>query len=66
MTEEKMYLRELDEDYWADDLAEDIELPDSVLSALETFNAALKAAGIVSWSPGKYAAIISAEVKNES
>lgn len=51
-------LREIDEDYWADDLAEDAELPDSVLSALETFNAALKAAGIVSWSPGKYAAII--------
>ena len=55
---EPEYLRELDEDYWADDLAEDAELPESVLSALETFNASLKAAGIVSWSPGKYAAII--------
>lgn len=55
---EPEYLRELDEDYWADDLPEDTELPDSVLSAIETLNASLKDAGIVSWSPGKYAAII--------
>ena len=55
---EPEYLRELDEDYWADDLPDDTDFPESVLSALETFNAALKAAGIVSWSPGKYAAII--------
>jgi len=51
-------LREVDADYWADDLPEDAELPESVLSALETFNASLKDAGVVSWSPGKYAAII--------
>ena len=51
-------LREIDEDYWADDLPEDTELPDSVLSALETFNASLKDAGVVSWHPGKFAAII--------
>lgn len=55
---EPEYLRELDEDYWADDLAEDTELPGSVLSALETFNASLKDAGVVSWHPGKFAAII--------
>lgn len=55
---EPEYLRELDADYWADDLQDDTDLPESVLSALETFNASLKAAGIVSWSPGKYAAII--------
>ena len=42
----------------ADDLPEDTELPASVLLALEIFNAALKDAGIVSWMPGKYAAII--------
>ena len=55
---EPNYLGEISEDYWSDDLPDDMDLPDSVLSALETFNAALKAAGIVSWSPGKYAAII--------
>ncbi len=55
---EPEHLRELDADYWADDLPEDTELPDSVLSAIETLNAALKDAGIVSWHPGKFAAII--------
>jgi hypothetical protein len=55
---EPKYFSEIHADYWADDLPEDAELPDSVLSALETFNDALKDAGIVSWSPGKYAAII--------
>jgi len=51
-------LREVDADYWSDDLPDDTDFPESVLSALETFNAALKAAGIVSWHPGKFAAII--------
>jgi len=55
---EPEYLRELYADYWADDLPEDTDLPESVLSALETFNDALKDAGVVSWSPGKYAAAI--------
>ena len=55
---EPEYLREINADYWADDLPEDTELPDCVLSALETFNASLKDAGVVSWYPGKYAAII--------
>ena len=55
---EPEYLREINADYWADDLPEDTELPDSVLSALETLNAALKDAGIVGWHQGKYAAII--------
>ncbi|MFA7253850.1 MAG: hypothetical protein WC107_04805, partial [Patescibacteria group bacterium] len=55
---EPEHLRELDADYWEDDLPEDAELPDSVLSALETFNASLKDAGVVGWHQGKYAAII--------
>lgn len=55
---EPEYFRKIDESYWEDDLPEDTELPKSVLSALEKFNAALKDAGIVSWMPGKYAAII--------
>lgn len=55
---EPVYFRKIDEDYWADDMPEDTELPQSVLLALENLNAALKDAGIVSWMPGKYAAII--------
>jgi hypothetical protein len=55
---EPAYLRDLDADYWTDDLPEDAELPDSVLSAIDTLNSSLKDAGVVSWSPGKYAAII--------
>lgn len=55
---EPVYFRKIDEGYWEDDLPDDAYLPDSVLSALETFNASLKDAGIVSWTPGKYAAII--------
>lgn len=55
---EPNYLGEISEDYWSDDLPDDMDLPDSVLSALETFNASLKDAGPVSWSPSKYAAII--------
>jgi hypothetical protein len=58
---EPEHLRELDADYWADDLPEDAELPESVLSAIETLNAALKDTGIVSWTPGKFAAIIDKE-----
>ena len=47
----------------ADDLPEDTELPESVLLALENLNATLKDAGIVDWTPGKYAAIINEQEK---
>ena len=55
---EPEHLRELDADYWADDLPEDAELPESVLSTIEALNASLKDAGVVGWTPGKFAAII--------
>jgi len=58
---EPEHFRELDEDYWAYDLPEDTELPESVLLALEKFNQVLKDAGVVGWTPGKYAAIIDKE-----
>ena len=58
---EPEHLRELDADYWADDLPEDAELPESVWSAIDALNASLKDAGIVSWHPGKFAAIIDKE-----
>ena len=49
-------LRQVDEDYWSDDLAEDGELPDEVVGALESLNAAIREADPVAWEPGKYAA----------
>lgn len=53
-----VYLRNVTEDFWSGDLPDDTELPESVLSALEIFNAELKDAGIISWTPGKFAAIV--------
>lgn len=35
--------REVDADYWYDDLPEDSELPDAIATALETLNAAIRA-----------------------
>ena len=52
---EPVYLRQIDEDYWIDDLPDDGELPEAIYKALEAFNAALVDAGVVSWTAGKYA-----------
>lgn len=60
---EPVYLSHINSDYWSDDLPEDTELPESVLLALEKFNQVLKDAGVVSWVPGKYAAIINEQEK---
>lgn len=56
---EPVYLSPVDEDRWSDDLPEDGELPDEVARALEELNEALRAAGPVSWMPGKKAAMVS-------
>lgn len=48
----------ISDDYGCDELAEDGELPDSVEQAIEDFNKVIKAAGPVSWEPGKKAVII--------
>lgn len=55
---EPNYLMQIEEDHWADDLPEDGELPESVRIALEEFNKVIREAPAVSWSPGKYAAIV--------
>lgn len=55
---EPNYLNEIESDQWADDLPEDGELPSEVEAALEVLNAAIRKAGPVSWSPGKFAAIV--------
>jgi hypothetical protein len=53
-----VYGRYLDGSYFCDELHEDGELPDSILEAMESFNAVVKAAGPLSWIPGNIAAII--------
>lgn len=45
-------------DYGCDSLAEDGELPDAVIQAINDFNKVIKAVGPVSWMPGKKAAIV--------
>ncbi len=51
-------LGEIESDYWADDLPEDGGLPSEVEDALEEFNAVIRKSEPVSWSPGKFAAIV--------
>ena len=53
---EPTYLRQVDTDYFCDELADDGELPEDVINALDDLNAVIKNEAPVSWSPGKYAA----------
>ena len=53
---EPIYLKEIDEDYFCDELPEDGELPENVFSALEELNKIIRGQKPVSWMPGKYAA----------
>ena len=53
---EPQYLPLISDDYGCDELAEDGELPDSVIQAIEDFNKAIKVVGAVSWMPGKFGA----------
>ena len=53
---EPMYLRQIDEDYFCDDLPEDGELSKDIVSALEELNLLIKKNGPVGCMPGKYAA----------
>ena len=58
-------LSQIDSDHWADDLPEDGELPPEVEAALEEFNAVIRKSEPVSWSPGKFAAIVNLEAKHD-
>jgi hypothetical protein len=52
-----VYARQLESDYYADDMAEDQELPGAIIDAMNEFNKAVS--GIVlSWEPGKTALAI--------
>jgi len=55
---ESIYLREVDEDYFNDELPEDGELPEDVSNVLEDLNKVIRNQKPVSWFPGKYAAKI--------
>ncbi|MBD2816675.1 hypothetical protein ID850_18510, partial [Xenorhabdus sp. Flor] len=47
------------EDYFQDDLPPDGELPDALQQAFDTLNAVIRNSPPLSWSQGKYAAIVS-------
>jgi hypothetical protein len=55
---EPEYLPPIQDDYGCDVLAEDVELPDEVIEAIDKFNKIIKNAGAVSWYPGKKAVIL--------
>lgn len=63
---EPNYLREIETDQWEDDLPEDGDLPPAVAEAMDVFNAVIRAAEPVSWSPGKFAAIVNLDKKCSS
>ena len=49
-----VYARQIESDYFSDDMAEDQELPGAIIDAMDAFNKAV-AGIIVSWEPGKTA-----------
>ena len=51
-----IHLRQIDTDYFCDELADDGELPEAVIDALNDLNAVIRNEDPVSWEPGKYAA----------
>ncbi len=55
------YLREIESDHWADYLPEDVGLPSEVEAELKEFNSVIRKSEPVSWSPGKFAAIVNLE-----
>lgn len=61
---EPNYARQLEEDFFGDELPEDGDLPDDIATAVEAFNAAI-AGKILSWSPGKTRLDCSALTKGE-
>lgn len=53
---EPVYLREVDEDHFYNELSEDGKLPEAVANALKELNEVIREQDPVSWIPGKYAA----------
>lgn len=56
---EPNYAREIDDDFFCDELGEDDEIPDDLRTAMDAFNAAVRAyEAPLSWSPTSTAAIV--------
>jgi hypothetical protein len=58
---EPQYPRQIEADYFCDELSEDGELPDKIVKAMEVFNKVLKESPPLSWYPCKKAAIRNGE-----
>jgi hypothetical protein len=57
--------RYIDPDYFCDEMAEDDDhLPKEIEEAMEAFNAVMAKQPPLSWSPGKYAAIVTIDPKD--
>jgi hypothetical protein len=56
------YPRQIDGDYWSDDLPEDGDLPTELEKAVDAFNKVIRNLQPLSWSPGKYAAIVNVDL----
>jgi len=55
------YFRNIDQDWFSDDLPEDGDFPKELYDAIDNFNAVINKLGPVSYSPGKFAAIVKLE-----
>lgn len=55
---EPEYFREIESDYFYDDLPEDNDIPSEIADALEDLNRVIREQGPSLWHPGKYAAKI--------
>ena len=58
---EPNYFRTIDYDWFSDDLPEDGDFPKELYDAIDAFNAVINKLAPVSYSPGKFAAIVKLE-----
>jgi hypothetical protein len=58
---EPIYGRPIDDEYFCDELSEDGDVPDGIYEAMGKLNDAIKAAGPLSWRPGKIVPIFEPE-----
>lgn len=53
---EPNYARQVESDFWCDELPEDGDIPAEMKAAMKAFNEVIKRQAPLSWSPGKFAA----------
>jgi len=56
-----VYLRQIDDSFFLDDMPEDSELSEEIWDAINVLNEAVKKQKPIAWEPGKYAAIMPGE-----